>query len=317
MNKLLLTTIVALSSALTHAAPVNLTEPDVGWSKKEVRVCFADSSHLFKSRLYEKGVEQASLLPFTKAQKAAIKTVITQEYTLNRTGISYTGWKDCKQDPKSDAYLFRVIDPTISFSGSATMGESGKISFIDQGPESKIVRAYRKDKEEASKPYVALNTNVMTGEGASPIEHLQLAAVHEFGHLSGLDHEHMDIDPENQRYPDRNCDATGILIKESEIPYFSTKKVSVYDTNSVMNYCFIEILKSSSPSFIIAEKDVALFDFQDSSLITSKPDPDGIHFEVKIGLSQGDVHALKCLYVYSEDIRNQICVPTFDPKLPQ
>ncbi len=115
------------------AGTLNLVEPKVTWNKTEVRVCFAEYKHYAKSQFSEtiRNLPAKSFGTFSADQKNTIKAAVSREYTRDKTGIRFTGWKDCSKDPSSDAYLFRVVDDKQIFTGLSSMGDSGELTYID------------------------------------------------------------------------------------------------------------------------------------------------------------------------------------------
>lgn len=314
MNKTLWSLLFYTSAiSLTHAGVFNLVEPDIKWDKKEVSVCFADFSHYKKSYLSEKepDLNETNVIAYTQSHKEALEDIIIQEYTKERTGIAFIGWKDCQEQPDSDVYLFRISDSGAGFIGVASQGEAGEQTFEEVGIFSKKkVKVYRKQNKD-KKAFLALNTALLKSARLSRVSEFQMTALHEFGHLAGLQHEHADIREDNKRYGDSNCSTSGT--RTAEGPLSSTKKVSVYDRNSIMNYCYGNILRQNGLNIMVPTSLAKKFSLKDSSLIQATPVVDGIHYEIKIGLSRGDLHGLSCLYLYDNKTNKEICRPEYNP----
>jgi hypothetical protein len=140
------------------ASILNIAEPDIGWNKKDIKVCFAEPSDIKASLFYSKSLAYPnSLTAFTETQKEEIKSIITQEYTATTTGIHFIGWQDCK-DAEADVYIHRVEDKKQSFLGVATLGQSGLLTFEDAGPFSRQRVSTFKKLNTSKKPYVTFNT---------------------------------------------------------------------------------------------------------------------------------------------------------------
>lgn len=305
MKKLISALLLTSSIGTVSAGVFNLTQPDVIWDKKEISVCFADSSHFDKSYLSDQipDLPLTSIVLFTGPHKEALEDIIKQEYTLERTGVHFTGWKDCQTNPESDVYLFRLSDSGQGLTGAASQGEAGAPTSVGKK------RVFQKQGKE-KKPYLALNTALMNYPNLSKVDDYQLTGVHEFGHLAGLQHEHADMREDGKRYGDSNCLRTNY--SSSEGAYSSTEKVSVYDYNSVMNYCYGNVLRRRGLHFIVS-KEEGKYALKDSTLITATPATNGTAYDIKIGLSRGDVHALSCLYRFDKKTKKEICRQDYDP----
>ncbi len=323
MNKTLLSLFFAFSSFThAHAGLDNLTESQVAWSKKQVSVCFAGFDLYPKAQLSDTipKLTAASISTFSEAQKSVLKLAITGAYKAETSGIEFTGWKDCSESPESDAYVFHVNDNQQNFLGIASIGEAGVLSYIDaprlfQTSTRKI--GYKKGK--GKKAYVAINTGFYgEKEALTEDQHLSLTAIHEFGHLAGLRHEHADpavlvLNEEKVAVSqDLNCKAVGFNSAEGLLD--STEKVSVYDANSIMNYCFLYVIQGLGLNFGLKMEGVGHFLFEDPTIIASAPYQTGMAYKIRIGLSQGDIHALRCMYSYDKATKEKICTPSYNPR---
>jgi hypothetical protein len=130
-----------------------------------------------------------------------------------------------------------------------------------------------------------------------PLQHLKMTALHEFGHLAGLRHEH--IREEAKAAEDPSC-LTG------EIPGPEVKSFGSYDPNSIMNYCWNGFLRRNGTrgTFRVPEEktlqevlagnrlyhDPGLFDLSPAET------PGTYRFDIRIALSRGDRFTLRSLY---------------------
>ncbi len=262
-----------------EASGLSVVEPASAWPKRTIRVCWS---------------EEASPRHFGENPRRAVQEIIQQEYTLARTGIEFVGWESCATLPEG------VADVKIRQS-TKNMGGFFRIwgmASIGKGRED-------------SKPHLYLfyDENLAPEYKMDPLEHLQMIALHEFGHLAGLRHEH--IRDEALGMEDAKC-LTG------EKADSSVSTVGDYDRNSIMNYCWnhhirkhgtlltltssmIEALSLISPPE--REEQARSFlkrftRYRDQSLfgILFSESPNTIGLKVKIGLSHGDLIALRTLY---------------------
>lgn len=325
MNKTLLTLLFSASALTTaHAGPENLVEPYVVWSKKQVSVCYASSKDFTKTQLPDSAPElrEAAITSFTAAQKTLIKTAVTGAYSSAATGIEFVGWEECSKKPESDAYLFHISDAEQPFLGIASIGEAGNYGYVDvpldQTGKNKS-RVFGMFKDPSKKAFVGINTALLSDKIALKVDdNLKLTAIHEFGHLAGLRHEHADptmMVLNEKKIPvsqDLNCQTVGFEVKE--LPFQTTFKTSVYDANSIMNYCFLYVVQAYGTQFGLKTEGVGkYFLFKDPSIITQIPIKDGMGYKIKIGLSKGDLHALKCLYSYDKNTVKRTCKDTYNP----
>ncbi len=312
MKKILSALILPLGSMPLMAGILNLVEPNVSWSNPEVRVCFANYSQLKDTSFstYQYKVTENSFSFFSDEQKLVIKNIVTKEYTPERTGIHFVGWNDCQSDPQSDVYIFNLEDKDQYFTGTASLGESGLLTFVDaKGPRKLNIMQRRKT---SKKNYIAFNTAFITTNTLSFNEKLEMVSLHEFGHVAGLRHEHADKNiTTNKRFNDLNCIA--VQFEYGEKSFDSTTKSSVYDANSIMNYCYMYLLEQIGLNYT-QEVGPEKYDLLDSSVITKESTSSGINHKIRIGLSQGDLHALGCLYQYDKKTKKAICKETYDPK---
>lgn len=314
MNKLIFPMLMSAFLGHAHAGVLNLVEPKIAWKKSDVDVCFADKTHLDKSDIQDDldtKIKAASVASFGEDHKRLIRRLIKRQFTPDRTGISFSGWKDCQDAPESDVYLYLIKDKNQKLSGQASLGDSGYGISVSDGAFKKRKELVVK-RDHHKKAYLVLNLAYLGSESLSALEEMKMTALHEFGHLAGLAHEHNDSDEKGKKYSDFNCDSSGY--KPTEVVTDSSLKFSIYDKNSIMNYCYMALLTKTGLNFTVLSNAKNRISFEDPSLYKSTDNTDGTKYDVKLRLSQGDLHALKCLYVYDAATKNQICKSNYDPK---
>ena len=289
-------------------------EPTVAWDKKEVRVCFGNETHQSRSWVSR---EAFDFIEYSNEQKKWIKDIITKEYNLKDTGISFVGFENCTPTLDNiDVILFR-FEPAIPEGegpynvkgGMATVGEKGDLRTINS-------HNAEESKEEDKADFPQLNVVILKTGGANekkvdPASYIQLLALHEFGHTAGLRHQHI-IMKSAQRDP--NCQNFKTTMKSEPI-FESTIFTGDYDFNSVMNYCYLNKLTSESGLQFRARTSESVIKMTDTTLYTTAPAKnifgkiitDKEDYTVRIGLSDLDKHALRCLYKNDEESKVRSC----------
>lgn len=197
-------------------------EPKVIWRQYPIRVCFD-------------GWQYKSHAPFLEA----IKETIMKEFAPERTIVSFTGWKKCNELSSSE-YDVR-IKPTGDL--EQAIGAAGRSPIGDHSiylPET----GYTQDLSVPQGDVLLWDPITFTGlgfdikpfVGRMPSKvFLSYTALHEFGHVAGLRHEHLHFaDVPN----DQKCNPQLIKKFEAEKPATSTHFYGDYDSYSVMNYCW-------------------------------------------------------------------------------
>jgi hypothetical protein len=239
-----------------------IVEPDVKWPAKEVTVCWGNPSSSPEDFLHlmrilfgwkETSWPTVSSNDWSESEKETIKTSVNRNFKSDSTGISFGGWSACR---KSEVGLFqkeplvvilRVADPRVS-----------ETPVLDQTTDSNALRIGIGSAKKQGNQYVYLpdsNGNYLLSSvllGADrmcqyfkkPFEKCApFIALHEFGHIVGLRHEH--VHPDAQKDPLCRVDlVTGTaqngfhsaLAKEN---LGDSARVSNYDKSSVMNYCHL------------------------------------------------------------------------------
>jgi hypothetical protein len=334
---LTLASLFVLSMNPAFAEYESVGEGSTIWSKKQIKVCWGGTESMSKTfvKTQMSSSEQTDLYlsslisSMDPASKLTVKKTINQEYNAATIGITFSGWKSCLETPDADVILFTIKDDPHTamdqmFSsnlpiGQATIGQGGELNRqTDQWNKS----------DKKLKPFVFLR-KVEPSENLqlSTAEALKITALHEFGHLLGLRHEHARLEAKN----DLNCKVGGVRLGE-EVD-LSTDFYSVYDPNSIMSYCHVYLLKykvgldffttdskANNEASWLTPAEYSLnekLNFRDQSLVTvSKiPGKENLNFvQVKIGISKGDLHTLRCMYgFYSPSVKNKTCHSYYKP----
>lgn len=169
---------------------------------------------------------------------------VTKEFTPARTGIYFTGFKDCEDTPNPDVVILRaapkiILFDTPSFRGRAVIGQDGEYSYNygeDGVPVKGVHGEYESGfyKKSGKVAHVALKS-INPG-----------TVIHEFGHVAGLRHEHIH---EEAKY-DPNCSNRGVAYPTEEKFYDSAHVETNYDSRSIMNYCFLQTDRSKFNNMI-------------------------------------------------------------------
>jgi hypothetical protein len=296
-------------------------EPLVSWTKKSIRVCWRNSAEL--DPIYEKN-------DFNSVKKQAVQDIVQQEYTIDRVGIEFVGWQNCNE-LKPGSYDFEIIQDNFSakpnpwvqyyrdqvVEGMAFIGEGGGCYRITENDpfsgktDVKVGYFYRNSKPEKKLYLMYVDLNDIFENSFTSLKRLQSTALHEFGHVAGMRHEH--IRPEAMEDP--NCKHMGSNFTVSEKAYDTTRFVGDYDPNSIMNYCWLatmeavglktqELPNMTDPSLyerfdrIETTKKTILVGkkpYQKKKVITVKKPVS--EYRLRVGLSDRDVIALQDLYL--------------------
>ncbi len=235
----------ALTPVLLLSQVINagIIEPHVIWDKKELKTCFfSENDQLALTRLQTKQNTKDyfdfSPKSLTKRKRENVRNIILNEYTEARTGIHFTGFKDCSEVSDPDVIVMRAAAKIFlldmpEFRGRAVIGEDGFFQ-IESDNEGNFV--LQKDgtynegffNKSGKTAFVALRTM-----NAGTI-------VHEFGHVAGLRHEHIRAEAEQ----DRNCHKSRVNWPTEEKIYDSAQIETNYDHLSIMNYCYLQSYKT-------------------------------------------------------------------------
>ena len=199
-----------------------IVEPLVLWDKLEVKVCFYETQQnltqtVLQSQSHAIRNYQLSATQYTQKEKELIQSVISANFSNEFTGIHFTGFKSCTADLNdSDVLLIKAIYQSPyaygrPYPGRASMGQNGILSeegYKEKGPEKAFVALG------------SLNRGVI---------------VHEFGHLAGLRHESI-VEEMNE---DPKCESINLSYPTREPLLNTAVRESLYDEQSIMNYCHL------------------------------------------------------------------------------
>ena len=274
-------------------------ESNISWLNKNVKVCFAravnwDESRITEDFLFDDEPSEGQAVNYSTSEKVRIKKVINQNFTANVTGIHFIGWKDCDEQDDSDVFIYKSIRAEDLLMGKASIGYKAKLSRIPNQREIGYIR----DMSIIKKEFILINTEgIERYKGLLRYEEVfDRTVMHEFGHLAGLRHE---ISRVKEARSDSNCIETGNF----DLPPYlvekmgpTAKSVSDYDSNSIMNDCFGDVLRKFVGTFIPFNEIQATFErflFTDKSLHILEEDGS---IQLTIGLSEGDKATLKYIY---------------------
>lgn len=202
-----------------------VAEPLLAWKKADLRVCWGEGDLAMglgelQRTLHAQFRSYMFRLPGPSLRKS-MQQRVEREYTPQRTGIHFSGWQTCAEDPH--AQIIIVYSPLIGlpmrpYNGVATLGDSGTMDDpYGQGPQS-------------SQRFVHLIEPLNNSLG--PRESLAAALLHELGHVAGLRHESM----RDEAAQDEQC--------QTFYPHAPAEKIgphtvfyTPYDPASIMNYC--------------------------------------------------------------------------------
>lgn len=174
------------------------------WDKNDVEVCFAQGEEGKRDYGYKLKVRS-----WSEKDMANVKKWANAEYTPDRTGIHFVGWKACSEAPQADVILF--YNKNMKFFGNlgglASVGPTGNIADY---PNAK---AFASISTSGMKPYVVL---------------------HELGHVAGLQHEHA--------HPDFKASCPS-----AKREAMNNVNYEPFDKDSIMSYCnqYLKTLKQT------------------------------------------------------------------------
>lgn|GEM_PF-5469558 len=251
-------------------------EPSARWDQNEIRVCWLDSNEfkqnpdLLDETLYFDETHLTRIPEVTRA----IEAIVTREFTPKTTGIRFSGFGPCRISapggrPESDAIL--AIEHVNSFDEIIEGGSSIGVSVVDW-LEGAIVPRERNDPGMPSLVLQIPPEKIYSGAHLSYLEAIQLTALHEFGHLAGLHHEHSAYREEALRDPYCVNSPFGPDLTHKPDPalslipqkYFDTlfdlkgALRSGYDSTSIMSYCHTRQIVANGGRISLSAGDQAL-----------------------------------------------------------
>lgn len=176
------------------------------WTIPEINVCFAEK----ETEFFVKGMKTKKR-DWRPREKRRLQRILETEFSVDRTGYTFVGFKDCKDTKNINVVVVGVAR------GLSKQTLSGVEGVATVGMKRNRITSY-----ERAHGAVLL----------SPLGIRKMTIVHEFGHILGLMHEH-----DHPEAP---------LV--SACPYYFGKSESQsshsiiftdFDKKSVMNYCHV------------------------------------------------------------------------------
>ncbi len=286
----ILSLLLALFSSFSHASTA---EPLSKWPKKDLTICWLDQDRFNVEQFSDEAIHEVrALLPVqvTVADefKTFIQTNIQKEFTSERTGIHFVGWKSCKDTKKADVQIVTGNKDLAGY-GLAT---HGRISHIKEDKEYEFLKGHS---------YIYVDMGEIKSKLPKPWD-TYLTFLHELGHIAGLRHE--------QIRPEAAADLACKSMNNGphlEAPYKHTANLGPYDPTSIMNDCFTGVFSYHTGLKFIAfdgtQQIIGKFrnsfikHWTDETIVSRvKRDDSMDDVMIRIGLSKGDVEGLKKLY---------------------
>lgn len=169
------------------------------WQTKKISTCFTRA----EAKIRDIGVLRTEIHDWSSEEKETLKQLLSQEYSIERTGVEFVGFKDCDAHPQADIVLFKARNGGL-LGGQASVGPKRK-GYVEGYPNAR--------------GYVLLYDLNLTN------------VTHEFGHVLGLQHEHLHPQAFDE---DPSC-LRRILNKPAKVSEHYT--YTPYNRTSIMNYC--------------------------------------------------------------------------------
>jgi|GEM_PF-5261330 len=203
------------------------------WQKRSIVVCWVTPKGMHPDQLSED-------------VKDVAKRAVTREYN-GRTGISFVGWKSCDETSNPD---LRVTDYGND-SEPTKRGDAGTIGALSLEQIHGVAPSgMQRSPVRLNMVSGCMGTYAKGGNSLNAC--VALTALHEFGHVAGLRHEHV--------HPKSTC----VQYREDLVVYGMGAKdhqySTDYDPRSVMDYCYYdEVFKTQLPAdqIRLSDKDVA------------------------------------------------------------
>lgn len=194
-----------------------------------------------------------------------IKNIVDSSYSDNKTGIHFTDWQEC---PFEIDYWKEVIGDRKDYNAvivSTQLDQEVMNEYSSLNPEMTPQKIKQKFTDMINIHFLAGKSeigdisktdpekiSVMTLEDITPSE---LTILHEFGHLSGLIHEHERSDA-FAKDPFKDDPACIPVYSGEKHPlifeggYFNPEDLisAAYDPSSIMNYCQTSRIKTTNLS---------------------------------------------------------------------
>lgn len=261
------------------------------WSDKEVEVCWANSEvfeQIIEPFMKFKNIGDLGIQSVRKKNKEHIQSIVNLHFRPEITGIHFTGWQECFAGSKAvKVFYFNELGGDFQKLDQATYGLLSIFTNNYLGASSIGNATFANtDMEEPGSP----------GSQALLLRTLNPGTIlHEFGHLSGLRHEHVKPDV----FDGQICREYSYLVNEDfKIKHekkLGAQTITVPDQFSIMSYCYIKLWKNMRflPDYDLSSK----IDLPFPEYIREKNG----EFHYRTLLSLSDIHTLRCLYTDEND----------------
>jgi hypothetical protein len=284
------------------------------WPFRDIRVCWMDGTDPVRLPAPEKGrfstesLERIETLsqrfawaPLREEWKTAIQTKITEEFTLDETGIRFVGWKNCIQGVESteNGVMSEGIHVVIL---SGTNPGDGRAGEADLGSRDT-------PHEKPALRYVFLSGSI-PDEAIDPVIDIQATALHEFGHIAGLHHEQMRA-PSGELRSGYSCyakqeqfefltpiDRLSIMHEEQlqRVTRLGTFCIAVEEEQSEIDQDLPEYPECKNQTYSWATLALFFERIDPRVILTRRETPRRIVLEHRVALSSYDIQGLRVLY---------------------
>lgn len=291
------------------------------WDKSELRVCFASPGQKRMSRFFTESKfwpSRPKLQNASKLEKQTVQKALEREFTTEKTGITFLGFKDCEKD-SADVFVYFGRSGERGPVAAAKIGQDLVVDFweeyVDQedGLTSYVSLNERRPGQRPSYVYIEKFENYLArvnGKVAvTESEYLELATLHEFGHTAGLAHEDTRFEMNSNSF----CGVSNVSRDRQKNG--NEEYASSYDPYSIMSYCFVNSIRDNlGVHFGVVRSGLAVGHFtavgfplmpyfsasayitDQNILVTRTQRSEFTEFHIRIGLSEKDRLALKTLY---------------------
>lgn len=223
LAKLLVFPLLSIITAMPVSAGIHSINT---WKQNKLVVCFAQAEG--EKRSFG-GTYSVKARMWSENNKQKVKDWVNSEYSSERTGIHFTGWEDCLNEPQADIPIFYSKQGILH----SIMGGNKGLAYVGESSAG-LVPGY-----PSARGAVWL--------GSSGIN--KAVVIHEFGHSAGLHHEHAHVDSLSLQ---PNCK----LNKSKRIEASEHTVVLPFDAEAVMSYC--NVLGGKNKNNGLSDKEVLL-----------------------------------------------------------
>lgn len=236
-----LLTFLHVQDQKTEMSSFGIIAQDYVWDKKSISVCWANKelSEDMPQFSVMRSVNQEITAELNEEDQLAVQKKVQEQFNIPSVGIEFIGWQKCDPAVKPDMYIFAFDEMAYAEyyqPGEAEIGTSCEMFNPDL--RKKEIRK----KIEGQHGYIFLSKATIKKLGPKVFKNTEVSfirsALHEFGHVAGLIHEHYHKDAKH----DPNCQD---LLKDNAhfilnpVNLGREKTYSQYDPQSIMNGCFL------------------------------------------------------------------------------